>query len=105
MRSAVSAVSLAPTLAFALGLAGCDGCQSKERPLTQAEMTSALASAIAAPAASVPQADGIGHAVNVLPGQGPKRIEFQGPRQGNPLPILPGQGIGPIRFGATKQTI
>jgi len=21
------------------------------------------------------------------------------------LPILPGQGIGPIRFGATKQTI
>lgn len=106
MRSAVSAVSLAPTLALTLSLAGCEGCQTQERPLTKTEMTQALASAIAAPAASVAPDDGsIGHAVNVLPGQGPKRVEFQGPRQGAALPVLPGQGIGPIRFGATKATI
>jgi hypothetical protein len=105
MRSAVSAVSLASTLALASSLAGCDGCQSKERSLSNAEMAQVLASAIAAPSASAAPDDGIGHAVNVLPGQGPKRIVFQGPRQGAPFPILPGQGVGPIRFGATKQTI
>lgn len=49
--------------------------------------------------------DSIGHPANVIPGQGPKRVEFMAPRMGTPFPILPGQGIGPIRFGATKQTI
>lgn len=105
MRSVVSAVSLAPALALTLSLMGCDGCQSRERSLTKTEMTEALASALAAPSPSAAPDEGIGHAVNVLPGQGPKRIEFQGLRQGSPQPILPGEGVGPIRFGATKQTI
>ena len=77
--------------------------------MSAAERNSELARALSAPppAPSVGRGavDSIGHAVNVLPGQGPKRVEFQAPRMGIALPILPGQGIGPIRFGATKQTI
>jgi hypothetical protein len=66
-----------------------------------------LASAIAAPPPSAGRGpvDSIGHAANVIPGQGPKRIAFAAPRMGMPMPILPGQGLGPIRFGATKETI
>jgi hypothetical protein len=71
-----------------------------------------LASAIAAPPPApapsaeppAPAASGIGHAVNVIPGQGPRRIENKG-RVGTPFPILAGEGIGPIRFGATKATV
>jgi len=74
--------------------------------MSAAERNAELARAIsAAPPAPSVAVDGIGHAANVIPGQGPKRIEFEAPRAGNALPILPGQGIGPIRFGATKQTI
>jgi hypothetical protein len=105
MRFFVSA-PLAPTLVLALLSTGCDSCRSKQPGLSEAERTQALASALAAPSASAaPTTDGIGHAANVLPGQGPKRIVYQGGRLGSPLPILPGQGIGPIRIGATKQTI
>lgn len=104
MRLHVSAL-LAPYLA--LVLPGCDGCQSKAPPTSEAERTKILASAIvesSAPAPSV-TSQGIGHAANVLPGQGPKRIVYEGPRQGQMMLILPGQGIGPIRIGATKETI
>lgn len=74
--------------------------------MSAAERSKLLASAIAAPpASSKGPVDSIGHPANVIPGQGPKRIEFEAPRMGNAMPILPGQGIGPIRFGATKQTI
>lgn len=105
MRLSVS-VLLAPTLALALLSTGCDGCQSKQPTLSEAERTQALASAIAAPPPSVPtRHSSIGHAANVLPGQGPKRIVYEGLRQGVPLPILPGQGVGPIRIGASKETI
>ena len=106
MRSVVSALSVVPALALGLTLAGCSGCQGDAGP-TAAEREKALASAIAAPkpSASGKPGDSIGHAANVIPGQGPKRVESTTPRMGLPLPILPGQGIGPIRFGATKQTI
>lgn len=106
MRLSVS-VLLAPTLASALLATGCDGCQSKQPTLTEAERVQALASAIAAPPASAGRnkKSSIGHAVNVLPGQGPKRIVYEGGRSGALLQILPGQGIGPIRIGATKETI
>ena len=108
MRPAVSAPSLVPVLALASLLSGCDGCRG-DHGMSAAERTKALASALRAPAPmpSVGRGavDSIGHAANVIPGQGPKRIEFQAPRMGMPLPILPGQGIGPIRLGATKQTI
>jgi len=104
MRPALSLVSL---LAAAYLLPGCDGCgTSGERTLSQKERTVALASAIQQPAASAkPAGDSIGHPINVIPGQGPKRIEFPEPRTGPAFPILPGQGVGPIRFGATKATI
>jgi hypothetical protein len=105
MRSVVSTVSFVSALA--LTLAGCDGCRGDQGPSVQAREKE-LASAIAAPPApSVGRGalESIGHAANVIPGLGPKRIEFMAPRMGIPLPILPGQGIGPIRFGATKQTI
>lgn len=103
MRSALSVMSL---LAAANLLSGCDGCQSSgERALSEKERVAALASAIQAPGASAKPDDGIGHPINVIPGQGPKRIEFPEPRTGPAMPILPGQGIGPIRFGATKATI
>lgn len=93
-------------LVLAAGTEGCDGCQSKQPAISEAERTQALASALAAPSASAaPVDDGIGHAANVVPGQGPKRIVWQGGRLGALLPILPGQGIGPIRIGATKATI
>lgn len=106
MRSVVSALSVVPALALGLTLAGCDGCKGNAGP-SAAEREKALASAIAAPLPSVGRGavDSIGHPANVIPGQGPKRIEFAAPRMGIPLPILPGQGVGPIRFGATKQTI
>jgi hypothetical protein len=106
MRRVVPALSLLVPLAAAPLLSGCEGCGSPA--MSEAERTQALASAIAQPAPSSstrPAAAGIGHAVNVIPGQGPKRIEHSMPRMGMPFPILPGQGIGPIRFGATKATI
>jgi hypothetical protein len=107
MRSVVSIVSFVSALAVGLTLAGCDGCRGDQRPAAQAREKE-LASAIAAPplpSVGRGAVEGIGHAANVIPGQGPKRIEFTAPRMGLPLPILPGQGIGPVRFGATKQTI
>jgi hypothetical protein len=92
-------------LLTAAWLAGCDGCRGQKAP-TEAERTQLLASAIATPAPSAPKKlDSIGHPANVIPGQGPKRVETQVPRMGPAFPILPGEGIGPIRFGATKQTI
>lgn len=106
MRLSVS-VLLAPTLALALLSIGCDGCQSKQPAISEAERTQALASAIAAPSASTErnQHSSIGHAANVVPGQGPKRIVATGGRLGALLPILPGEGVGPVRLGATKETI
>lgn len=107
MRSVVYALSLVSALGSSLWLAGCDGCQGSHGPSAE-ERTKLLASAIAAPpmpSVGRGAVDSIGHAKNVIPGQGPKRIEFMAPRMGNPMPILPGQGIGPIRFGATKETI
>jgi len=108
MRSAVSALSLVTTLALASLLSGCDGCRG-DHGMSAEERDHELARALSAPAPmpSVGRGavDSIGHAANVIPGQGPKRIEFQAPRMGAPQPILPGQGIGPIRFGATRQTI
>ena len=107
MRSVVSALSVVLALALGLTLTGCDGCKGDAGP-SAAEREKALASAIAAPSKpSVGRGavDSIGHAANVIPGQGPKRVEFAAPRMGIPLPILPGQGVGPIRFGATKLTI
>jgi hypothetical protein len=107
MRSAVSTPSLVASLALAgaFSLTGCDGCRSSG-PSAQ-ERNQALASAIAAPAPAPSARSGgsIGHAANVIPGQGPKRVEHPAPRTGALLPILPGQGLGPIRFGATRQTI
>ena len=104
MRPALSLVSL---LAAASLLPGCEGCGKSGAPsLTEKERVGALASAIQQPAPSAKAvADSIGHPVNVIPGQGPKRIEFPEPRMGPAFPILPGQGVGPIRFGATKATI
>jgi hypothetical protein len=110
MRPFIAASLTTPALALALVplLAGCDGCRG-ERQLSDAERTQALASgirdSIPAPSASADPGESIGHAANVLPGQGPKRIAVDAPRMGTPMPILPGQGIGPIRFGATRQTI
>jgi hypothetical protein len=107
MRRWVSAASTMLGFALAFTQTACDGCGAKTE-LSATERTKALASAIAepAPAPSAPPRDGsIGHAANVLPGQGPKRITFDAPRLGIALPILPGQGVGPIRFGATRQTI
>ncbi len=107
MRSAELAVSLVSLFAAASLLGGCDGCGNTGGAprLSEKERIGALASAIQAPPPAAKQPDGIGHAVNVIPGQGPKRIEFPEPRTGPSMPILPGQGIGPIRFGATKATI
>lgn len=107
MRSVVSALSVVPALALGLMLTGCDGCKGDAGP-SAAEREKALASAIAAPplpSVGRGAVDSIGHPANVIPGQGPKRIELTAPRMGVPLPILPGQGVGPIRFGATKSTI
>ena len=105
MRPVVPALSLLVTLAASPLLSGCDGCGAKPG-LSPAEQTEVLASAIAAPPpAPVKAPDGIGHAANVIPGQGPKRIEHMAPRMGMGFPILPGQGIGPLRFGANKATI
>jgi hypothetical protein len=110
MRLAVSALSAVFTLTAAFSLVGCDGCRGKTGP-SEAERTQILASALAAPSAAppTPEARGavesIGHPANVIPGQGPKRITFDAPRMGPAYPILPGEGIGPIRFGANRQTI
>jgi hypothetical protein len=107
MRSVFSALSFVSALGSSLWLAGCDGCQGSHGPSAE-ERSKLLASAIAAPpmpSVGRGAVESIGHAANVIPGQGPKRIEFAAPRMGNPMPILPGQGIGPIRFGATKETI
>lgn len=105
MRPAESVVSLVSLFTAACLLGGCDGCGNGERALSEKERVGALASAISTPVPASKQDDGIGHPVNVIPGQGPKRIEFPEPRTGPSMPILPGQGIGPIRFGATKATI
>jgi hypothetical protein len=107
MRPAVSVLSSLATLVTTLSLTGCDGCRGQDTP-SEAERTKMFASAIAAnSAAPLPSGavDSIGHPANVLPGQGPKRITFDAPRMGPAYPILPGQGIGPIRFGANRQTI
>jgi hypothetical protein len=109
MRLALSALSAVFTLAAAFSLTGCDGCRGKTGP-SEAERTQILASAMAAPSAAplasaARGAESIGHPANVIPGQGPKRITFDAPRMGPAYPILPGQGIGPIRFGANRQTI
>jgi hypothetical protein len=103
------------TLAVAFSLAGCEGCSGKTGP-SEGERTQILASAMAAPSAApvasvAPVAPGargaesIGHPANVVPGEGPKRITHDAPRTGPAFPILPGQGIGPIRFGANRQTL
>jgi hypothetical protein len=106
MRSAELAVSLVSLFTVASLLSGCDGCGNSGAPaLSEKERTAALASALAEPPPPKPDESGIGHPINVIPGQGPKRIEFPEPRTGPAMPILPGQGIGPIRFGATKATI
>ncbi len=106
---------LSPLLILTLAasaLSGCDGCNG-ERPISADEREKLLVSALAASTPTPPSADqpppaptagGIGHAVNVIAGQGPRRIENQG-RIGTLFPIVPGQGIGPIRFGAKKATI
>jgi hypothetical protein len=110
MRPAVSILSSLLTLVTCASLTGCDGCRGQDMP-SEAERTKIFASAIAAgSAAPLPSVgrgavDSIGHPANVLPGQGPKRITFDAPRLGPAYPILPGQGIGPIRFGANRQTI
>lgn len=112
MRPPLSAPPAVFTLAVAFSLAGCDGCSGKTEP-SEAERTQILASALAAPsaapAASIAPgtrgAESIGHPANVIPGQGPKRITSDAPRMGPAYPILPGQGIGPLRFGANRQTI
>jgi hypothetical protein len=96
-----------PLILVALaGVAGCDGCRGGSGP-NKNERTQALASAIATPKPKPSQdvQPGIGHAANVIPGEGPKRIARDEPRQGVSLPILPGEGVGPIRFGATRATI
>jgi hypothetical protein len=110
MRPAVSILSSLFTVVTCASLTGCDGCRGQDIP-SEAERTkmfaSALAASAAAPLPSVGRAavDSIGHPANVQPGQGPKRITFDAPRMGPAYPILPGQGIGPIRFGANRQTI
>lgn len=106
MRRRVSAASTMLVLALALTQTACDGCGAQKQP-TETERINALASALSAPtpAPSATARDSIGHAANVIPGQGPKRITFDAPRMGVAMPILPGQGVGPIRFGATRQTI
>src|SRR6478609_1171379 len=96
MRSVVYALSFVSALGSSLWLAGCDGCQGSHGPSAE-ERSKLLASAIAAPpmpSVGRGAVDSIGHAANVIPGQGPKRIEFMAPRMGNPMPILPGQGVG-----------
>ena len=110
MRPVVSILSSLLTLVICASLTGCDGCRGQDMP-SEAERTTMFASAIAAgSAAPLPSVgrgavDSIGHPANVVPGQGPKRITFDAPRTGPAYPILPGQGIGPIRFGANRQTI
>lgn len=106
MRPAPLPIFGASVLALAW-LTGCEGCQGRpEKPPSEAERTQLLASAIAAPPSAQPKKfDSIGHPANVIPGKGPPRVETKVPRMGPAFPILPGEGIGPIRFGATKQTI
>jgi hypothetical protein len=94
----------------ALALAGCEGCGKESSAPAGAELANILASGVsartAAPrASSSSKASELGHPANVLPGQGPRRIPFDGIRSGPMLPILPGQGIGPIRIGANVKTI
>jgi hypothetical protein len=106
MRLVVTASALLLTLAAAATLAGCDGCGAERGPSAE-EREKILTRAIAAPppSARASTSGGIGHPANVIPGEGPKRIESKALRSGQPFPILPGQGIGPIRIGANQQTI
>lgn len=105
MRPQLSPLLVLTLLAAGL-LSGCDGCGSSSSGPSAEERDKLLTSALAAPPA-VPAASsnpGIGHAVNVIPGEGPPRIATEG-RSGPAFPMVPGEGIGPIRFGATKATI
>lgn len=107
MRPHVSASLFVVSLAASTLLTGCDGC-SGDPPGPSAEererlFVSALASSPPPPPTKKPS--GIGHAVNVVPGEGPPRIEFPGLRSGLPMAIMAGEGIGPIRFGATRATV
>jgi hypothetical protein len=110
MRPRLSPLLILTLTASVLG--GCDGCNG-ERQLSAEDREKLLVSALAASAPKPPTTDepppapsaaGIGHAVNVISGQGPRRIENKG-RSGIAFPIVPGQGVGPIRFGAKKATI
>lgn len=95
------------TLLAASVLSGCDGCGSSNNRLSAEEREQLLTSALAAPPpppSAASKEGGIGHAVNVIPGQGPPRITTAR-KVGPAFPILPGEGIGPVRFGATKATI
>lgn len=109
MRQVQTALTALTLFATAVSLSGCDGCSRNDR-ISEAELNQVLASAIAQPQ-PLPLPSGgrglesIGHPINVVPGQGPKRIPHDAPRVGLGFPILPGEGIGPIRFGATRQTI
>ena len=88
MRPVVSALSLLAIVASVPLLSGCDGCGAN-KGMSAAERNQTLASAIASPppAPSTKGAEGIGHAANVIPGQGPKRIEHQAPRMGMPFSV------------------
>jgi len=100
-------LTFTPLVVLALtGTAGCNGCRH-DSEMSKEERTRALASANATPKPRPSQtgAQSIGHAANVIPGEGPPRIAVDEPRLGASLPILPGEGLGPIRFGATRATI
>ena len=77
--------------------------------MSEQERNQLLASAIAAPkplpSAGRGAVDSLGHPANVIPGEGPKRVSFDAPRMGPAYPILAGQGLGPLRFGANRQTV
>ncbi len=94
---------------LALLLAASSSCKGRSAGPSEKERTQLLASAIAQPTPAPPRprpaVDSLGHAANVVPGVGPKRLDSQVPRSGTMLPILPGQGVGPIRIGANKNTI
>jgi hypothetical protein len=108
MRPQLSPLLVLVVTSLAAGvLGGCDGCGSSSSGPSAEEREKLLTSALMAPPtppSAASQPGSIGHAVNVIPGQGPARIATDA-RTGPAFPILPGEGIGPIRFGATKATI
>jgi hypothetical protein len=95
-----------PAIFVLLALSGCKG---RSQGPTESERALLLASAIASSNVTAPperKTESIGHAANVLPGVGPKRLVHDQPAPpGVRYPILAGEGVGPIRFGATKATI